>query len=286
MTEAPATAQQPEPAEFLQAWSKSFSQVLGQISGAAFPCVVEKETPADLVPAAEGDLWIMITASGSLRGEMSLRLLPASVLRLGQIFMSEPPAPEAELTGDHREAAVELLRQVSGIVSTEGKERWGEFQILVEAASAAPSWPAAATIWLRAGEPTQPAGTIVLEFGLSAALIAQLRSEKNDASPSQPAEATTVSNPPAAPAVAEQNPGTLNLLMDVQLEMTLRFGAKKLLLRDVLDLNPGAVVELDRKVQEPVELLLDGKLIGRGEVVVIGGSYGLRITEVGSFGNA
>jgi len=70
------------------------------------------------------------------------------------------------------------------------------------------------------------------------------------------------------------------MLMDVELAVTMRFGTRKLLLREVLDLSPGAVVELDRKIQEPVELLLDGRLVARGEVVVIDGSYGLRVTDV------
>jgi flagellar motor switch protein FliN/FliY len=74
------------------------------------------------------------------------------------------------------------------------------------------------------------------------------------------------------------------MLMDVQLTMTMRFGSRQMLLREVLDLNPGAVVELDRRVQEPVDLLLDGKLVARGEVVVIDGSYGLRITDVTALG--
>jgi flagellar motor switch protein FliN/FliY len=76
------------------------------------------------------------------------------------------------------------------------------------------------------------------------------------------------------------------LLMDVQLAVTMRFGARRLLLREVLELSPGAVVELDRKVQEPVELLLDGRLIARGEVVVIDGNYGLRVTDTSPLGLA
>ena len=52
----------------------------------------------------------------------------------------------------------------------------------------------------------------------------------------------------------------------------------------MLDLSPGAVVELDRRVQEPVDLLLDGRLVARGEVVVIDGNYGLRVTEVSPHG--
>ena len=78
--------------------------------------------------------------------------------------------------------------------------------------------------------------------------------------------------------------GALDLLMDVQLGLTLRFGSRQMLLREILDLNPGAVIELDRKVAEPVDLLLDGKLVARGEVVVINGDYGLRVTDVSPLG--
>jgi flagellar motor switch protein FliN len=72
----------------------------------------------------------------------------------------------------------------------------------------------------------------------------------------------------------------LQLVMDVELNVTLRFGQRQLALREVLELTSGSVIELDRHVEEPVELLLDGKVIARGEAVVIDGNYGLRVTEV------
>jgi flagellar motor switch protein FliN/FliY len=280
MMEAAAPALQPGPAEYMQIWSESFSQVVGQIKGLAVPSSVSSAAPADLPPAAEGDLWAIVTSSGGLRGEMSLRLAPATVLRLAQALMSEPDAPEMELTGDHREAAVELLRQVSGVVATSAKARWGEIQLRVELASAPPSWQPAAPFWLRAGE-EGPAG-MMLEFGLSAALVVELR-EKVEAAKA----AATVAAPsgPSAPAAeVGQASGALDLLMDVQLGLTLRFGSRQMLLREVLDLNPGAVIELDRKVADPVDLLLDGKLVARGEVVVINGDYGLRVTDVSPLG--
>ena len=72
----------------------------------------------------------------------------------------------------------------------------------------------------------------------------------------------------------------LDLVMDVELNVTLRFGQRRLALREVLELTTGSVIELDRQVEEPVELLLEGKVIARGEAVVIDGNYGLRVTEV------
>ena len=76
--------------------------------------------------------------------------------------------------------------------------------------------------------------------------------------------------------------GNLGLLLDVELDVTLQFGCRQATLREVLELAAGAVLELDREIQEPVDLLLNGRVIARGEVVVIEGNYGLRVSEVAS----
>src|SRR5579875_3284494 len=87
---------------------------------------------------------------------------------------------------------------------------------------------------------------------------------------------------PQAPGVEAFTLGerNLDLVLNVELNVTLRFGQRVLTLREVLDLATGSVVELDRQVEEPIELLLDGKVIARGEAVVVDGNYGLRVTEV------
>ncbi len=84
----------------------------------------------------------------------------------------------------------------------------------------------------------------------------------------------------AAQMVAPSDTRNLDLVLNVELNVTLRFGQRLLTLREVLDLTTGSVVELDRQVEEPIELLLDGKVIARGEAVVVDGNYGLRVTEV------
>jgi len=272
MTEA-ARLNQPEPFQHIEAWAECFAQVLGQISGSALPCAALGEAPAELPSASDSDLWIVCTSSGGLRGEMSLRLPPASALRLAQILMSEPPAPQAELTAEHREAALELLRQVAGLVATSLKPRWGEVQLRLGAAAGSPSWPAASTFWLRVGEDSSSPTLVQAHF--SAALMAALRPEK--AEQEQPSSASPAA---AVSPVPEDSNIKLDLLMDVELAVTLRFGSRRLLLRDVLDLTPGAVIELDRQVEDPVDMLLDGRLLARGEVVVLDGNYALRVTDV------
>jgi flagellar motor switch protein FliN/FliY len=72
----------------------------------------------------------------------------------------------------------------------------------------------------------------------------------------------------------------MNLLCDLELDATLQFGSREVPLREVLELGPGDVVELNRHVSEPVDLVVGDRIIARGEVVVVSGNFALRVTEV------
>jgi flagellar motor switch protein FliN len=72
----------------------------------------------------------------------------------------------------------------------------------------------------------------------------------------------------------------VGLLYDIELEATLQFGSREMSLREILELGPGDVVELDRHVSEPVDLVVGDRIVARGEVVVASGNFALRITEV------
>jgi flagellar motor switch protein FliN len=91
---------------------------------------------------------------------------------------------------------------------------------------------------------------------------------------------------PAASPVTENSrpPSTLSpgmeLLLDVELEASLRFGCREMPLGAILDLGPGDVVQLDRHVADAVDLIVGDKIVARGEVVLVNGNFGLRVTEV------
>ena len=77
-----------------------------------------------------------------------------------------------------------------------------------------------------------------------------------------------------------ENPSNLNLVLDVPVSLTIELGGCQLPMREVLQLIVGSVVQLDKAADAPVELSINGKLIARGEVVVIEDRYGVKITEV------
>lgn len=72
----------------------------------------------------------------------------------------------------------------------------------------------------------------------------------------------------------------LNALLDVALPITIEFGRTEMLVQDVLELTDGSVIQLDRMVGEPVDILVSDRKLAEGEVVVIGEYFGVRITRL------
>jgi flagellar motor switch protein FliN/FliY len=79
--------------------------------------------------------------------------------------------------------------------------------------------------------------------------------------------------------------GGLDMLHDVEMEVSAELGRTRMSVRELLSLSPGAIVELDRAAGSPADLLVNGRLIARGEVVVVDENFGIRITEIVSPGS-
>jgi flagellar motor switch protein FliN/FliY len=264
----------------MERWAGSMSHVFGQIANAAFPIESTEAGPQDAVPPHESDLQVMVVSSGSLRGEMSFRFPKSVALGMAQLLLNEAQNPAAEFTPEYRESAEELLRQIAGHATTSLKERWGEVQLRIEPGNA-PSWPPAACAWMSSA--AEAPFRVWAEWQLSAALIAALRMAEAKAQVLANAQAQLHAAPESKeePASAKSPASNANgKFLDVELAVTLRFGGRRMPLREVLELNNGSVVELDRQIQDPADLLLDGRVIARGEVVVVDGNYGLRVLEI------
>src|SRR6266481_1277638 len=82
----------------------------------------------------------------------------------------------------------------------------------------------------------------------------------------------------------EEPGGNLALLMDMQLPVAIRFGETEMLLEEVVKLGVGSVIELNSGMDQPVELVVNNRILARGEVVTVDGFYGIKITEITSAG--
>ena len=72
----------------------------------------------------------------------------------------------------------------------------------------------------------------------------------------------------------------ISLIMDVPLQVTVELGRTHKLIREILEFGPGSIIELDKLAGEPVDIMVNGKPIAKGEVVVIDESFGVRITDI------
>jgi len=92
----------------------------------------------------------------------------------------------------------------------------------------------------------------------------------------QPAQFQNFSND-FNPLQGQEN---MNLIMDVPLEVTVELGRTHKNISDILDFAPGTIIELDKIAGEPIDVLVNGKFVAKGEVVVIEESFGIRVTEI------
>lgn len=76
--------------------------------------------------------------------------------------------------------------------------------------------------------------------------------------------------------------GNISLIMDVKLPVRVRIGKKKMLLKDVLNMDIGSVIELNQLANDPLDILVDNHVIAQGEVVIVDGNFGIQITTIGS----
>jgi len=135
--------------------------------------------------------------------------------------------------------------------------------------------PANGQEWARVSMTFEDHGLPPLAVTFSAPLLSLL-ARPAAAAPSAPASDKSAPEPASAAPASR----TMELLLDVELPVSISFGRTDLPLKDVLKLTTGSIVELNRSVNEPVEILVNHCLIARGEVVVIEGNYGVRIQRI------
>jgi len=130
-----------------------------------------------------------------------------------------------------------------------------------------------------------PDGALSLTISLSPNLLAGLDPDEAETAGGKPHPPNSVETPsstalmglrPASAGVSQ----TMDLLLDVELPVSVSFGRTQLPVKEVLKLTTGSIVELGRSVNEPVDVVVNNCIIARGEVVVIDGNYGIRIDQI------
>jgi flagellar motor switch protein FliN/FliY len=249
--------------KYVQLWATSIASVLGQISGKTF----STEVLAD--PASATDVVVPFSVTKAATGKQAFRVATTDALALARILVADE-SESTELTSDHQDAVAELFRQIAGDAAVRFKS---ETAVEVEFAhlTSKPEWKPSSSLTV-----TATAGDRTIRIGID--FDAELeRSLSQLEAATSPRAAVNAEQEQRLSPITERN---LDLLMDVSLNVKLRFGQRQIPLRELLDLSDGAVLELDQEIDDPAELLLGNRVIARGEVVIVDGNYGIRVTEV------
>jgi flagellar motor switch protein FliN len=142
---------------------------------------------------------------------------------------------------------------------------------------------------------TSTANTYTIEYYFSPDLCFMLEEESKPPAKTAEAPKATSAPPSSASTSASMPPPVLSRdlssgppgyaknidrIMDIDLGLTVSFGRTRMLLKEVMQLGTGSIIELDRTADDPVDVWVNNKKVAKGEVVIVGGNYGVRITEV------
>lgn len=245
----------------------------------------------------------LLTEGG--KGEIGLLMHPEAASILADLMMmGDGTAPWSD---EHQDALQELGNQMAGAFSTSQTERWHKRLVyratIEEGAPGAGSACYPVELDVQGFPIHQVTITISHELMQTLAEIDDMRSSQSEfpsvddfhegLNPHEPSDSMALPPPPAASRPASSTATTsggtswidsrdpaVQRLLDVPIEVTIELGQTELSIRRILEIGPGSIIELDRMAGEPVDLVVNDKIIARGEVVVIEENFGIRITHL------
>lgn len=259
-------------AEFLShEFCKAFGSVFEGTAGEAY--LLEQSAAAEADADGES-LEYVLQFGGKVSGQAFVRVDLHSASILATRLMGSPVDETIAYLPEHEDATLEIVSQTAGLMATALRTRFGAADISAAKAETAGE-PGVTTFLEGANKEDKVSVRLICSQTLIDSLTAQLAGVEQSS-----AKAGATPPPPSSAPDVDAERQNLRLVMDVELDLTLRFGQRSLMLSEVADLTTGSVVELDRLVDEPVELLLGERVIAHGEVVIVDGNYGLRIISI------
>jgi flagellar motor switch protein FliN len=256
-------------------WGRQITRAMESMTGepALITFAPHQITPAEADPAGEELLWWEQPLSLGAEAKIWVGAVTGSWQEIGNRVLRSAGVDDATAE-DIRSTYLEIVNQtLSGVASAISARVHQEVSCLQ--GKAIPPGVGSTTSCYRfeitLGEQAIP---LLAAFARSVANLSD--------SATQPAAKPASSERKAADSASAggASSGSMDLLLDVELPVSVSFGRAQLMLKDVIKLTTGSIVELNRALSEPVEVIVNNCVIARGEVVVVEGNYGIRIKQV------
>jgi flagellar motor switch protein FliN/FliY len=211
--------------------------------------------------------YVKITAKAKPKGEVCFIIAPEFATAVSDMMLGGDGEAKSEVSEDDLDATKEIVSNILGSLSTtlEAQDNMPNLDFEIVDAS-----------FVETKESFNYAYAISIECGINdLKKECYILMDKDFVNQIEPQEQEEVKE-----LTEEQR--QLEMLMDVKLQLRVRIGKKTMLLKDVISMDIGSIVELDQLANEPLDILIEDKKIGEGEVVIVDGNFGIQITSIGS----
>ncbi|WP_201352593.1 flagellar motor switch protein FliY [Hydrogenimonas urashimensis] len=233
---------------------------------------------------------ITIEVGGEMTGKMAVVISPTLGTALSDMMLGGEGESRPTMDADEMDAVKEIVSNIFGALSTAMKAQ-KEMPDLTFAVEDIQFFQEGEDIDLTAFD-----SLLAYDFSLGsvngifmtlldanlASLLEHGQNAKEGAAASVSVADSSSQEPGELPPVDETEMKNIGLILDVKLPLRVRIGSKKMLLKDVLSMDIGSVIELDQLANDPLEILVDDKVIAYGEVVIVDGNFGVQITHIGT----
>ena len=232
-----------------------------------------------------------IKVSGDVEADIMVAFPPNMAASLSDMMMGEEASDREDITDDDLDAAKEIVSNIFGAIATSlsGQK---ELPVLSFTIDSIESLTGDDEVSLESFSKMYVykfslAGiSSMLMFIIDEKLLHSLSPSQGDTQSISPViekeESRSGNCEDESIKLSEEEMKNISLIMDVKLPVRVRIGKKRMLLKDVLNMDIGSVIELNQLANDPLEILVDNHIIAQGEVVIVDGNFGIQITTIGT----
>ncbi len=256
----------------------------GEVPKLEFVDTADAQKNTSVVPPVA---LVSVLVSGDIDGRIKVAIAPSLATGIGALMMGEEEAVGKDsMDDDDLDATKEIISNVFGSFATAlgGQKDLPKLSFSVESisfidANSMVDFSGMQTAYLHSMSIQTITDQVI--FVTDQALERALNDNK-ETQETPVSHENVLKNEPVESDLSSEEMRNIALIMDVQLPVRVRIGSKKMLLKDVLSMDIGSVIELNQLANDPLEILVGDKVVAMGEVVIVDGNFGVQVTEIGT----
>ena len=234
---------------------------------------------------------LKLTISGDIDAKAMVALTPNLATTLSDMMMGEEESSREEVTEDDLDAAKEIVSNIFGAIGNalSAQKELAVLSFNVDSVEAIEEGNdvsledfAKMYVYNFSMGNLKSLLMFIVDENLNNSINGVSSSESSGNSSFASVGAPASDNCEEHISLNDEELGNISLIMDVKLPVKVRIGKKKMLLKDVLNMDIGSVIELNQLANDPLEILVDDHVIAEGEVVIVDGNFGVQITTIGT----